>query len=81
MLLCDGLPPAMLTVLKLVAPRIRPGGFAVSDNVGVFWDDHTDFLTWVRDPANGVQSAMLSMDEGTELSVKVAAAEALACAS
>ena len=81
MLLCDGFPPAMLPVLQLVAPRIRPGGVVVSDNVGAFWADHTDFLAWVRDPANGFQSAMLAMNEGTELSVKVAAMEALACAS
>ncbi len=71
-LLCDGFPPAMLPVLKLVAPRIRVGGVVVSDNVRAFWADHGDFLAWVRDPANGFSSAMLAMNEGTELSVKVA---------
>ncbi len=89
LLLCDGFPPAMLPVLKLVAPHIRPGGAVVSDNVGAFWADHSDFLAWVRDPANGFQSAMLAMNEGTELSVKVGAAAsagaagqgAVACAS
>jgi len=35
----------------------------------------------VRDTANGFQSAMLAVNDGTELSVKVAAAGALACAS
>jgi hypothetical protein len=43
--------------------------------------NHTGFLTWVRDAANGFQSAMLAMNERIELSVKVAAEEALACAS
>ena len=72
--LCDGFPPGMLPVLRLVAPRIRPGGVVVSDNVGAFWADHTDFLAWLRDPANGFQSAMLALNEGTELSVKLPAA-------
>jgi predicted O-methyltransferase YrrM len=61
----------MLPVLKLVAPRMRPGGVVVSDNVGAFWGDHRDFLDWVRNPANGFQSAMFSMKWGTELSVKL----------
>jgi predicted O-methyltransferase YrrM len=90
MLLCDGFPPAMLPVLKLVAPKMRAGGVVVSDNVGAFWADHGDFLSWVRDPANGFQSAMLAMNEGTELSVKLPSAasganvvpmEGTACAS
>ena len=70
-LLCDGFPPAMLPVLRLVAPRMRTGGVVVSDNVGAFWADHRDFLGWVRDPANGFQSTMLAMNDGTELSVKL----------
>jgi predicted O-methyltransferase YrrM len=69
-LLCDGFPPAMLPVLKLVAPRIRPGGVVVSDNVGAFWADHSAYLQWVRDPTNGFHSGFLAMNEGTELSVK-----------
>lgn len=72
MLLCDGFPPGMLPVLKLVAPRLRPGAVVVADNVGAFWADHSDYLGWVRDPSNGFQSAMLAMNEGTELSVRLA---------
>jgi predicted O-methyltransferase YrrM len=71
MLLCDGFPPGMLPVLKLVAPRIRVGGVVIADNVGAFWADHSDFLSWLRNPANGFQSAMLEMNEGTELAVKL----------
>jgi predicted O-methyltransferase YrrM len=72
MLLNDGFPPAMLPVLKLVAPRLRAGAVVVSDNVGAFWADHREYLAWLRDSANGFQSAMLAMNEGTELSVRVA---------
>ncbi len=71
LLLCDGFPPGMLPVLKLVAPKLRTGGLVVADNVGAFWADHGEFLAWIRDPANGFQSAMLAMNEGTELAVKV----------
>ncbi len=82
LLLCDGFPPAMLPVAKLVAPHIRPGGVVVSDNVGAFWADHTAFLGWIRDRANGFESTMLAMNEGTELSVKLPyAVPSAACAS
>lgn len=71
LLLCDGFPPAMLPVAQLVAPSLRVGGVVIADNVGAFWGDHREYLGWIRDPANGFQSAMLAMNEGTELSVKV----------
>lgn len=71
MLLCDGFPPTMLPVLQTVAPRLRLGGIVIADNVGAFWGDHRDYLAWVRDPVNGFQSATLTMNDGTELSVKV----------
>jgi predicted O-methyltransferase YrrM len=71
LLLCDGCPPAMLPVLQLVAPHLRVGGIVIADNVGAFWGDHREYLAWVRDPVNGFQSAMLAMNEGTALSVKV----------
>ena len=71
MLLCNGFPPGMLPVLKLVAPRMRPGGVVISDNVGAFWGDHSDFLAWLHDPANGFQSSFLAMGAGTEFSVRL----------
>lgn len=73
LLLCDGFPPGMLPVLKLVAPALREGGVVVSDNVGAFWADHSAFLGWLRDRRNGFESTMLAMNEGTELSVKLPA--------
>jgi predicted O-methyltransferase YrrM len=72
LMLCDGFPPAMLAVLDLVAPRIRRGGVVVADNVGAFWADHSEFLGWIRNPANGFESAMLALNEGTEFAVRVA---------
>jgi predicted O-methyltransferase YrrM len=72
LLLNDGFPPYALPVLQLVAPRLRRGAAVVTDNVGAFWADYRDYLRWVRDPANGFASGPLAMNEGTELSVRVA---------
>jgi predicted O-methyltransferase YrrM len=71
-MLNDGFPPYQLPVLQLVAPALRPGAMVVTDNVGAFWANGGPYVDWVRDPANGFQSAMLDMQEGTELSVRVA---------
>lgn len=71
LLLNDGFPPAALPVLQLVAPRLRTGALVVADNVGAFPADHVAYLAWVRDPKNGFRSALLAMNEGTELSVRV----------
>jgi predicted O-methyltransferase YrrM len=69
-LLNDGFPPAMLPVARLVAPRMRKGAVLVSDNVGAFWADHHDYLAWLRGPESGFESALIAMNEGTEISVK-----------
>jgi hypothetical protein len=44
----------------------------VADNVGAFKADHAEYLEYVRDPANGFCSGLLKMNEGTELSVRIA---------
>jgi hypothetical protein len=49
------------------------GGGVVADNVGAFWADTGDSLSRVRNPANGVSSALLGLKEGTEASVRLAA--------
>jgi predicted O-methyltransferase YrrM len=72
LMLNDGFPRFQLPVLQLVAPRLRPGAVVVADNVGAFWADHGAYLAWVRDPANGFASTLLPLNEGTELSVRVA---------
>jgi predicted O-methyltransferase YrrM len=69
-LLNDGFPPAMLPVARLVVPRMRKGAVLVSDNVGAFWADHQDYLAWVRGPESGFESALIALNEGTEISVK-----------
>jgi predicted O-methyltransferase YrrM len=68
----DGFPRAALDVLRLVAPQMRDGAVVVTDNVGLFPADYAGYVAWIRDPANGFVSAPLRMNEGTEMSVRVA---------
>jgi predicted O-methyltransferase YrrM len=71
-MLNDGFPPYALPVLELVSPQLRPGAVVVADNVGAFKADHAEYLAHVRDPAHGFCSGLLGMNEGTELSVRLA---------
>jgi predicted O-methyltransferase YrrM len=71
-MLNDGFPPYALPVLQLVSPHLRPGAVVVADNVGAFKADHAEYLEYVRNPASGFCSGLLKMNEGTELSVRVA---------
>ena len=60
----DG-PSLALQVVQLLAPRIRVGGLLVNDNA------ETDYLGYVRDPANGFRSMSIPLKDSTEVSVKV----------
>lgn len=71
-MLNDGFPQYALPVLELVAPQLRPGAVVVADNVGAFKADHAEYLEYVRNPANGFCSGLLKLNEGTELSVRIA---------
>jgi predicted O-methyltransferase YrrM len=73
LLLNDGFPRYALDVLRLVSPRLRTGALVVTDNVGAFRADYADYVAWIRDPANGFCSSLLALNEGTEVSVRVAA--------
>ena len=59
MLLIDGAFALYLPVLKLVEPRLRFGAMIFGENA---FD--TDYLDYVRDPANGYFSRPLAVDEG-----------------
>jgi predicted O-methyltransferase YrrM len=57
-------PSLALEVMQVVAPQMRPGAIALNDNA------EADYLSFVRDPANGFRSMTLPLKGGTELSVK-----------
>jgi predicted O-methyltransferase YrrM len=73
LLLNDGFPAYQLDVLRLLDPFIRPGSVVFTDNLGLFKKQMQPYLDFLREPANGYQSATLKLNEGTELSVKRAA--------
>ena len=58
-------PSLAREVIEILAPQIRTGGYVVNDNA------ETDFLQFIRDPANGFISVSLPLKGSTELCVKV----------
>lgn len=76
LVLIDGFPNLNLTILQLLAPHVRVGGMVMADNVGSFPIEMGDYVAWVQDPANGFASATLPLRGGTELSLRVAPANA-----
>src|SRR5262245_57041895 len=70
-LLVDGFPKLARPIIELMAPQLRTGAIVVCDNVGHFPKSFSDYLDYVRRPANGFVSTLLPLRSGTELSVKV----------
>jgi predicted O-methyltransferase YrrM len=60
----DG-PSLARTVIEIVAPQLRVGGYVLNDNA------EPDFLEYIRDPANGFISTTLPIKRGTELALKI----------
>lgn len=58
-LLVDGAWSLYLTVLKLIEPRLAPGAVILGENAFA-----SDYLDYVRNPANGYLSQPLDVDEG-----------------
>jgi predicted O-methyltransferase YrrM len=58
-------PSLARTVIEIVAPQLRVGGYVLNDNA------EPDFLEFIRDPANGFISTTLPIKRGTELALKV----------
>lgn len=66
----DGFPMRALDIVKLLAPRIRPGGVVLTDDVGGFRGNYKDYLAYMRDRANGFDSMLIPLKGGTEYSVR-----------
>lgn len=70
LVLNDGFPMRALDIVKLLAPRIRPGGVVLTDDVGGFRGNYRDYLAYMRDRANGFDSMLIPLKGGTEYSVR-----------
>jgi predicted O-methyltransferase YrrM len=66
----DGFPMRALDIVKLLAPRIRPGGGVLTDDAGGFRGNYKDYLAYMRDRANGFDSMLIPLMTGTEYSVR-----------
>jgi predicted O-methyltransferase YrrM len=69
-LLLDGWKDLCLPVLAMLEPRLAPGALVLADDTDQ--DAMTDYLTYVRDPANGYESVEFPVDDGVEISCPTA---------
>jgi predicted O-methyltransferase YrrM/DNA-binding PadR family transcriptional regulator len=58
-------PSLAREVVQIIAPQLRSGALLMNDNA------EPDYLSYVRDPANGFISITLPMKGGTELALKL----------
>jgi len=70
-LLLDSWIPLVRPVIDVVAPQLRPGAIVVCDNVQIYEREYADYTSFVRNPANGFRSVLLSHEGGLEISVKL----------
>src|SRR5436190_1484864 len=59
-----------LSISLLPRATVAPVAFVVADDLDLFPDVLRDYLTYVRDPANGYVSVMLPIGDAMELSVR-----------
>ncbi len=70
-ILMDIWVPMAKPALELLMPQLRGGAIVIADNVTSFRHEYRDYLTYVRNPANGFQSMTLPLKGGLELSVRL----------
>jgi len=69
--LLDGWKRLYLPVLRLLEPWLTSGALVVADDTVSMADQMTDYLTYVRDPAQGYLSVSFPEADGLELSCRV----------
>jgi predicted O-methyltransferase YrrM len=77
--LLDGWKDLYLPILRLLEPRLAPGALVLADDAKQ--RSVHDYLTYVRDPANGYVSVSFPVDDGMEVSCHstVATRDSSAC--
>jgi predicted O-methyltransferase YrrM len=69
-LLLDGWKDLCLPVLAMLEPHLAPGALVLADDTDQ--SAMTDYLGYVRDPANGYESVEFPVDDGVEISCRTA---------
>jgi predicted O-methyltransferase YrrM len=70
--LLDGWKDLCLPVLRLLEDRLAPGAVVVADDTGLA--SMSDYLDYVRDPANGYTSVDYPVEDGMEISCRTSSA-------
>jgi predicted O-methyltransferase YrrM len=71
LMLLDGWKDLCLPVLRLLEPRLDSGALIVADDINL--PAMADYLTYVRDPANGYISVAFPVEDGMEVSCRAGA--------
>lgn len=69
--LLDGWNENYLQVLNILEPKLAPGALVLADDVNLFGESCEDYLSHVRNPANGYLSVNFPMGEGLELTMRL----------
>lgn len=70
-LVLNGGPPGLaLEIVKLLAPRMRPGAVVLTDDVGRLAANYRAYIAWIRDHGNGFDSTLVPIKGGMEYSVR-----------
>ena len=70
LLLLDAWKPMYYPMLKQLEPALSPGCLIMADDVIGMADEMQDYLSYVRNPANGYVSSLIPLDDGLELSIR-----------
>lgn len=63
-------PERAIDMVRLLAPRMRPGAVVLTDDVGRSGTHYRSYIAWIRDHMNGFQSTFLPLKGGLEYSVR-----------
>jgi predicted O-methyltransferase YrrM len=66
LVLLDGWKELCVPVLRLLEPKLAPGAMVVADDIS--HDNMADYLTYIRDPANGYVTVAFPVEDGMEIS-------------
>jgi predicted O-methyltransferase YrrM len=69
--LLDGWKYLYLPILRLLEPRLTPGALVLADDTVSMAAEMTDYLSYIRDPANGYLSIGFPESDGLEITCRV----------
>lgn len=71
LILLDGWPNLVYPVFRILEPKLRAGTVIIVDDTEAFRPSMQDYLDYIRNPANGYQSAPVKPRKTMEYSIKL----------